>query len=106
MDRREALIEAVFDEMERVWGQEGFGGEFEAYDWLLQHYGISEEEDNRWLDILAYDTGELVIEEYGLEEEEEEAMLSFLENDDAVNQFLTVLLQKYRSSSAVYSTTA
>ncbi|WP_248740941.1 hypothetical protein [Pseudomonas sp. MWU12-2029] len=47
------LIESILAEMDRVWGMEGFGGEFEAYAWLKENFEISEEEDVQWQDILS-----------------------------------------------------
>ena len=51
---RPELIEAVLTEMHRVWGDEGFGGTFPEYEWLLANYGITEEEDVQWQFVLQY----------------------------------------------------
>lgn len=50
---RSDLIESLLAEIDRVWGPEGFGGESEAYAWLKEHFGISEEEDLQWQDVLS-----------------------------------------------------
>lgn len=40
----EHLIDAIFDEIKRIWPASGddhaFEGTFEQYDWLLAHYGL------------------------------------------------------------------
>jgi hypothetical protein len=94
---RTTLIEAVLVEMDRVWGPEGFGGSFADYDWLLAHYGISEEEDVNWQFVLQHATDDLPDEDA----EDAEVML-FLDDDAAVGQFLRELLQKYRNGTAVH----
>jgi len=55
---RTELIDAVLQEMERVWGAEGFGGEPIEYVWLESQYHVSEEEDVQWQLILEYAIGE------------------------------------------------
>lgn len=96
------LFDSVLAEMDRVWGADGFDGEFMAYAWLAENYGITIEEDNKWGNILAHFGG--YIEEILDDHSEEEAyeIMSFLEDDARVTQFLESLLLKYRSSSAVY----
>jgi hypothetical protein len=96
MDRDE-LIDQIMSEMDRVWGDEGFGGESQEYEWLQHHYGISEDEDVQWQNILNYQIDEL--EEDDLEDEEK---MQFLENDDAVCKFLSEFLQKYQSNIITY----
>lgn len=97
---RDWLVRAVILEMERIWGDEGFEGNPRSYDWLLQHYGVTREEDDCWLDILQYDvdgsTG------FVIDKALNNQILAFVRDDDAVNGFLTTLLKKYRSSNAVF----
>lgn len=92
------LVGRVMDEMDRVWGDEGLGGDLEEYAWLLENYDITEEEDVQWQLILQHHTDDLPIED----QEEEEVML-FLENDHAVIKFLQEYLSKYKSASVSYS---
>lgn len=94
------LIEAITAEIERIWPEEeGFEGTSEQYDWLLAHYGITAEEDNRWLDILVHSWGEEIED---LEPEDKADLMVFLEDEVAVGVFLNHLLAKYRASDAVY----
>jgi len=91
------LIQAVLQEMERVWGPEGFGGESEEYAWLQSRYGISEEEDVQWQLILQYEIDDLPEEDW-----EEEEIMQFLEDNFAVVLFLEGLLRKYRRSTETF----
>lgn len=96
MDREE-LIAQVMVEMDRVWGDDGFGGDMDEYEWLQQHYNITEDEDVQWQNILNYDIDEL--DEDDLADDEK---MEFLEDDEAVCNFLTEFLQKYRSNTITY----
>lgn len=99
---RSELIESVIAEMARVWGPDGFGGEFEAYEWLQEHFGISEEEDVQWQDVLSEWTGTFEEDTEDLEEEEKIQAQAFLQDDAAVIAFLETLLRRYQSSDAKY----
>ncbi len=96
MNRNE-LIDQVMLEVDRVWGNDGFGGESEEYEWLQSHYEITEDEDVQWLNVLNYDMDEL--DEDDLEDEEK---MQFLEDDEAVCKFLIELLRKYQSNTIDY----
>lgn len=91
------LIEAVMAEMSRVWGQEGLGGEKGEYEWLVQTYGITEEEDVQWQLILQDGMDDLPEEDL-----EDEELMTFLADQPAVVAFLEAFLQKYRERSVVY----
>lgn len=99
---KDELFDSVLVEMERVWGKPGFGGKFEAYGWLLEHYGITEDDDNKWLDVCAQDRGELEHALADLTEDQRAEIEEFLANDARVTEFLKGLLQRYQSSVAVY----
>lgn len=99
---RSELIESVLAEMDRVWGSEGFGGEFEAYAWLKEHFGISEDEDVKWQDVLSDWAGSLDVDLEDLDETEKERVIAFLQDDSAVTTFLEALLQRYKSSAVTY----
>jgi hypothetical protein len=96
MNRAE-LIESVLEEMQRVWGDEGFGGSFPEYEWLLTNYGITEEEDVQWQFVLQHD-----MDDMPEEDREDEEVMQFVEDDAAVLPFLQILLRKYRSATAAY----
>lgn len=91
------LIDRVIEQTERIWGIEGFGGDWSEYAWLFETYGITEEDDVHWQLILEHNMDDLSDEDL----EDEELML-FLNEDSAVNQFLQDLLWKYQSSIANY----
>lgn len=99
---KDELFNSVLAEMERVWGEPGFGGEFEAYGWLLEHYGITEEDDNTWMDICAQYRGELPEALADLTELEQAEVVAFLADDARVTDFLKGLVQRYQSSGEVY----
>lgn len=99
---RSDLIESVLAEMDRVWGPEGVGGESEAYAWLKEHFGISEEEDLQWQDVLSDWAGSLDVDLEDLDEAEKERVIAFLQDDPSVTTFLEALLQRYKSSAARY----
>lgn len=95
---RSELIEAVLKEMDRVWGDEGFGGTALEYEWLRAHYRISEEEDVQWQFVLQYD-----MDDMPEEDQEDEEVVEFVENESAVMAFLASFLDKYRSGTATYA---
>lgn len=97
MDRRAELVELVTDEVLRVLPD--FEGDPEEYAWLLATYGVTEEEDVQWSNVLAWDQGEFESDLY--DEEELAEHEAFLDDDAAVIAFLEGLLLKYRSSTAV-----
>ena len=91
------LINAIFERMDAVWGEDGFDGEPQEYDWLLASYGISDEEDVMWMLILQHGMDDLESED-----REDEELMAFLENEQAVDEFLAAFLLKYQSSDKVY----
>ncbi|CAJ0800211.1 hypothetical protein LMG7141_03790 [Ralstonia condita] len=91
MDRAE-LINAILTRMEQVWGDGGLSGEPEQYAWLLEHFGISEEEDVQWQLVLEYDMDEL-----SEEDREDPEVMQFVEDEEQVVRFLENLLRKYES---------
>lgn len=90
------LIKAIITEIQRVF-PDGFNGTYEEYQWLLETYGIDQEEDVCWMRILEYDTDELPEDE-----QNDQELMAFLHDHSAVNRFLTELLTKYRSGSGYY----
>jgi hypothetical protein len=102
---REDLIKAVSQEMDRVWGEEGFGGSDQEYEWLLEHYDIAEEEDLVWLEVLQDFRGDLNLDdpEAGYGDDEKAEIELFLDDDRAVCRFLELLLEKLRTGAGSYS---
>ena len=98
---RSELIESVLDEMNRVWGPRGFGGEPEAYAWLNEHFGISEKEDVQWQDVLSDWAGTFDEDTVDLEEDERSRVKAFLQDDFAVTAFLESMLRRYTSSYGI-----
>lgn len=73
----------------------------EQYEWLDKHYGVTEEDDFRYILVCDYyieDPDELDAEQKETIEDE----MEFLDDPESVNVFLLKLLEKYRSSHAVY----
>jgi len=95
MDRRE-LFEAIFEEMQRIFGFENYPTTIEEHDWLAETYDISLEEHRRYELILDHDAEDLE------DDEKDEFSMAFLRNEKAVCRFLEGLLAKYRGGSEVY----
>jgi hypothetical protein len=99
MNKRE-LMDAIFEEMQRIFGFENYPATIEEHDWLAETYDISMEEHRRYELILDHVAGDLE------EEETDEFSLAFVRNERAVCRFLEGLLRKYRGGSEVYSYTS
>jgi len=101
---KDEIFDAVIMEIDRIFGKKtGFGGEASEYAWLLQHYGVTEEEDVTWQRICEVNS----LEEDDVEpldpvDEGDAKVIAFLNDEPAVLTFLDALLLKYRSSAAVY----
>jgi len=93
---RSELIDAILNEMDRVWGDEGFSGAWEEYEWLLEHYGVTEDDDVDWSGILAYEADEVEPDDAA-----NPKWMSFVTADEQVIPFLEVLLKKYQSNTVV-----
>lgn len=91
------MIDAVIQEMDRVWVNNGFDGSPEQYEWLLKNYNISEEDDVKWQLIMEHHMDDLCTED-----QNDDDVMAFLENTISVNRFLQEFLTKYRSSSKSY----
>ena len=103
---RNKLLDLIVDQINRIWGGYGFDGSFEEYDWLLEHYGVTEEEDNTYLDVLEYrlDNGFTELSSfYTLDAEEQARVMEFINDDVAVCTSLAALLEKYKSNSMIYT---
>src|SRR5260370_13027695 len=94
---KKQLIEAIFQEMERVWGREGFAARPEQYKWLEARCQISREEKVRWQLIVEYEFDELSALDLANDE-----TMDFLDDTFAVVMVLESLLPKYQSTNAVY----
>lgn len=94
---RTTLVDAVLIEVTRVWGKEGLQGNASEYAWLLDTYGISEEEDVQWQLVLEHEIGEMLDEDL-----DDDEVMVFVEDDVAVIGFLQRFLAKYQSSTASF----
>lgn len=101
MDQRAKLIDAIVTEINRVFGEGGFDGTESQYAWLLNTYGVTEEEDVQWQTICEFERADLDEDLY--EEDELEQLYQWLENDQVIVAFLEALLTKYRSSGIFYT---
>lgn len=84
--------------MERVWGDDGFGGSWEEYSWLQAHYGITEVDDVHWQMILQQSMGDLEPEDAS-----DEYYGPFLRDEKAIEEFLNDFLRRYRAGTGVYT---
>ena len=92
------MVAEIISTIERIFGDNGFGGTDEEYRWLFETYGVSESEDNSWIDIIDTEaSAELDPDDQG-----EAEIIQFLNDPIAVGDFLANLLEKYRSSRAIY----
>ena len=92
------LVDAIVAEMDRVWGEPGFGGSSEEYAWLEENYGITEEDDVHWQFVLQY----FVTHDLPEDDLADDEVMSFLDDFQAVEWFLSDLLDRYKSKNKVY----
>lgn len=97
---RDELIDEIFEEIERVWGERGPGGSWDEYVWLFENYDITDVEDIQWMEVLDYCSGEL--DDDDLDDEDKKALMDFVTDDATVISFLQILLQKYRSNNVSF----
>jgi len=100
MDRREQLHDELVAEVLRVLPD--FDGNEDEYAWLLANYGVTEEDDVKWQNVMHWEAG--TFEEYcdHYDEEETSEWEAFLNDDAAVIAFLESMLARYRAGTAVY----
>ncbi len=98
---RKTLIRAVLLETDRVWGEDGFGGEPDEYAWLAVTLGITYDQDVQWQLILDHACD--CLEDDDLKDEK---LMLFLAHDVAVMRFLNIFLEMYQRSSAIFPRTA
>jgi len=99
---RSELVAQVIAEMVRVWGPAGFDGSDDGYAWLNDEFGITEEDDLRWQDVLSEQAGTLDVDTEDLDDDERSRVNAFLKDEPAVKAFLDGLLQRYRSSGETF----
>jgi hypothetical protein len=98
------LIRHIQQRIADIFGEDDMGGSFAEYRWLQKHYGITEEEDNIWLDLLYHHQGTLTQTEsfQDLEEIEQKAILEFVNDREKAITFLLELSKKYDSVRKKY----
>lgn len=97
MDPDEIIAE-IIERVEHIFGDDGFGGTREEYKWLLENYGITEEEDNTWIDIIDEEGAKAL----DPDDDDDAKIILFLRDPEAVWTFLEALLLKYRSNTTTY----
>lgn len=100
-----SLIYNIGVEIQRIFPLDDFEGSQAQYEWLLKHYGVTEDDDYRYTltcDYYVEDPDELDDEQL----EAIEDQIDFLDEPEVVNAFLGDLLRKYRSNTIVYSAAA
>lgn len=103
-EMRSSFMRQVSWKLESIFGKDGNDGSFKSYRWLLKTYGVTEEEDNSWIDLVYYFKG--ILEETdsfdALEQDHKKQILDFVRDDEATVSFLIMLLDKYESSNKKY----
>ena len=94
---RMQLIDAIFDEEDRVWGLDGYPEGPKEFRWLEAHYGITTREYGMW-DLIARDEFDHLLPS----EKRDEEVMGLLRDTFAVVMILEKVLQKYQSSTDVY----
>lgn len=93
------IINAIVKEINRIFPDE-FSGSDEVYDWLLEHYGVTEDDDSTYITVCDY----VFEDEDDLDEDQQEIIdeiIDFLEDEEELCAFLYQLLKKYQSNSLV-----
>jgi hypothetical protein len=94
LDARDKLIDSILVEIWRVW-QGKFNGTEAEYQWLVNNYGISEEDDSRLVLILEQQEGK---SDRLAEYEDNSEVHAFLGDNVAITEFLTTMLRRYKSN--------
>jgi len=104
-DCREVYLEEVPPQIVRhivrrltaIFGKDGSGGSWEEYAWLEENCGVSEEDDNKWLDLLGH--YQVDLEEQAswvdLSDEEKRDILAFVTDREKHLPFLLDVAQRY-----------
>lgn len=95
------LVDEIGVKIERIFHPDGFDGTIEQYKWLLEHYGVTEEDDVRYILICNYYTEDAdELDDDQLEDIDDN--IKFLDDEESVCDFLTDLLKKYRSNTLIF----
>ena len=98
--KRHEYLDEIQECLAYIFDRPDFEGTPDQYQWLEEHYGVTEEEDVRFAQALQY-----VYEgEAGLEDQKrgDPDVMGFLKDDEAVERFLQELLAKYDAAADVY----
>jgi hypothetical protein len=102
---RPQFVRHIIKRITEIFGESGNDGSDEAYAWLYNMYGITEEEDNRWTDILLDGLGELTADSLsseGIDESEQTKILNFVKDEESSVSFLLSLMEKYDRMDGKY----
>lgn len=107
-DCRKQYLEEVVPQLMRhitkrildIFGPEGLEGTFEEYEWLMENYSVSEEDDVKWVDLLHYYNGDLDENPSiaTLSDEERAEVMRFVSDKEAHLPFLFEIVHKYDAS--------
>jgi len=89
------LIAEIARAAERLFGDAGFEGTPEQYEWLAGKAGIPASDDLKWRYVIDQEADDKLDPELPADE----AMIAFLGDDEAVQRFLEALLERYRSAT-------
>jgi hypothetical protein len=101
------IVKHIVHRLLEIFGKDGPGGSWAEYAWLEENYGISEEDDNKWLDILGYYQGDLQEQPSwdSLTEEEQRDIWDFVSDREKHLPFLFELARKYDAVKKKYRIT-
>jgi hypothetical protein len=98
------LVNHIVNRILEIFGPDGMEGTTEEYAWLAENYGITEEYDNKWLDILGYYKGDLHEQPSWatLTGEERQEITAFVTDQELHLTFLFDLARRYASGKPRY----
>lgn len=97
---RDSLMQSIVAELTRIWPGDCFEGTDDQYTWLYEHYGITEEDDEKWQCALADWMDE--DPDLDLTDPADRELMAFLADERAMQPFLLRLREQYRHGSAVW----
>jgi hypothetical protein len=98
-DVTDQLVSHIVVRMFDIFGPDGMEGTTEEYDWLTKNYCVTEEDDNKWLNVLSYHERNLYEQPSWatLTNEERQEITAFVTEKELQLTFLFDLARRYDS---------
>ena len=98
------MVDHIVDRILEIFGPEGMEGTTEEYVWLEANYGVTEEDDNKWLDILGHYEGSPHEQPSWatLTDEERQEVMAFVTDQELHLPFLFNLARRYDAGKSRY----